>query len=128
MKKNLFILLAIISIAITSCSKEEKQTKAIITLNNQNLTPAAGITVYAYTSTIWNLYGDDAFFANKTVVSNSNGNSEFILDEIINLFAFDNQETLYFSAHYSLNGVEKEKFIALTFEKFETQKGTIILD
>lgn len=128
MKKNLFMLLALATLTISSCSKDEKATKATITLLNTDQSAASGIVVYAYDSGTWDLFGDDEFFADKTASSDANGVCEFDLDNILNLFAFDNQETIYFSAHYSLNGVNTQKFVSITFRKHEQKTATITLD
>lgn len=112
----------------SSCSKEQDETKATIFLEDTSGAPVSGITVYAYTISKWNTFGDNNFFADKTVSSDVSGACEIILDDIIGLFAFDSQETIYFSAHYTLNNVEKRKFISITFSEGQTKSGTIILD
>lgn len=128
MKKFGVILFVLVSVGLFSCSKDNDKTLASITLVDQSGNKVSGIPVYAYTSDTWDLFGDDTFFADKSVVSNAEGIAEIELDDIIALFAFDNQETIYFSAHYSLNNVEKQKFVALTFKEFDEKSATITLD
>ena len=130
MKNYLFILLTLVSISFSSCSKDENgETKATISLKNADGSAAAsGITVYAYNSSTWEGFGDNEFFANKKIASDSEGKCEFLLDDITGLFAFDSQETIYFSAHYTLNGTEKTKYTSITFKKYDEKSGTITLD
>jgi hypothetical protein len=128
MKKLLIITLGIFLLTVSSCSKDKNPTRAIINLTDVSGTPVSGITVYAYDSGTWDAFGDNVFFADKTVSSDASGKCTFELDDIINLFAFDSQETIYFSAHYTLNSLEKEKYISITFNEGEEKTGAITLD
>ena len=130
MKRILLITFTILalSLGLSSCSKDKDDTKATILLIDANQAPVNGITVYAYTSGTWNSFGDDSFFADKTISSDANGEAIFLLDDIVALFAFDSQETIYFSAHYEINGVEKQESTSLTFKEGDSKTATLILD
>ena len=128
MKKLLILSLGLLLLTVSSCSKEKDPTIANIILTDSAGMHVSGITVFAYDSGTWNAFGDNEFFADKTVSSDAHGQCRFELDDIINLFAFDSQETIYFSAHYSINSVNKQKYISITFKKGQEKTGTIILD
>jgi len=137
MKNLKTILIAIVSLAIlTSCSSDDDSsssddiTTAEITLNNSNGEPVSGITVYAYSEETWSVIGDDPLFADFQSTSESDGvasfsnlTSDLTFNEINNF-----THTFRFSAHYTLNGTDKIKVKAITFDLGDDKSDTIILD
>ena len=131
-------LLVVVTIFSISCSKDddEKQTvestitKATLVLKKTNGDFVPGIVVYAYDQDTWQVMGDNTNFADGQASSDANGNAVFSNIEYPTSFndVNNNQNTFRFSAHYSLNGVDKTKVTAITFKKGEQKTQTVLLD
>ena len=134
MKKILLLFLTIG--VLTSCSSdddnssEDNTTSAKITLQNSNGDPQSGIIVYAYNETTWQVIGDDPFFADFQVASGNNGNAKFSNLTTDATFSELNNftQTYRFSVHYTLNGTDKTKVKAISFNLGDHKSETIILD
>jgi hypothetical protein len=132
------ILLLFLTIGIlTSCSSdddngpaEDNVTTAKITLNNSSGEPQSGIVVYAYNESTWSVIGDDPLFADFEVASGNDGIATFAnltTDTTFNELSNFTQ-TYRFSAHYSLNGTDRIKVKAISFNLGDDKTETIILD
>ncbi|ELV7526166.1 hypothetical protein QMU91_002391 [Flavobacterium psychrophilum] len=139
MKTNFFkaTILTLITIFTISCSKDDDEkkvetpiTKATIILKKTNGDFVPGIVVYAYDQSKWQVTGDNPTFADGQASSDANGNAVFSNIEYTNSFndLNNNQNTFRFSAHYSLNGVNKTKVTSITFTKGEQKTQNVILD
>ncbi len=133
--KKILILFLTIGI-FTSCSSdddnntEDNATSAKITLVNINGDEQSGIVVYAYDESTWSVIGDDPFFANFQVATESDGIATFTnlttdttFNELTNF-----TQTYRFSVHYTLNGTDNVKVKAITFDVGDDKTDTIILD
>lgn len=133
MKKILFGLLAVSTIALTACEKEETKTNqttnATITLKS-NTGTVSGITVYAYDQTTWDMHGDEKLFSKGQATSNDDGNAIFSNIEYPAVFNSinNNQNNFTFSAHYSKSGVNRTKSKSVTVNKGDQVKLEIFLD
>lgn len=132
LKFTFFLLLIVF---FFSCSKEEENpelpiTKATIVLKSLTGAPVNAVIVYAYNQNTFETQGDKKAFANGQVASDGNGNAVFANLEYINTFSDlnNNQNVFRFSAHYNLNGVDKQKVTAITFIKGEQKTQTVFLD
>lgn len=134
MKPTLIALVCIL--AISSCKKDEKEdpqpqtvTNAKITLTSAN-GPVEGIVVYVYDEDKWEVMGDSPNMASGQAASNSEGVARFSNLEYPTVFNTinNNQNTMRFSAHYSLNDVNKTKVKAITFQKGDSKSATLHLD
>ena len=132
MKKHLLLLL-IFTLSLSSCKKmkEAGDTIANITLYDRNNHLLSGWKVYAFTDGHLRLYGADRTFADKTVVTDSNGVAKFILNDIQGLFSNGTrQETLHFYVYYTI-GTDSTVYtshVSITFEEGDTKSGTITLN
>lgn len=129
MKNILFLFLSLA--ILSSCKKDEETiTNAVITVKNGSNSPVSGMTVYAYTQSTWSVSGDNSFFADGQASSDSEGKAVFSNLEYPAAFMStnNNQNNFRFSAHYSLNGVNKKKSISITFNKGDEKTGAIILN
>lgn len=126
------LMLAIGTVMFTSCTKDEdkRNTNATIVLLDRQGRPVKGIVVYAYTEDTWMVMGDNPFFADGQASSNANGEAIFSNIEYPTCFNGINnyQNTFRFSAHYTHNLLPKIKVIAVTFNKGDSKKETIILN
>lgn len=132
--KLAFILTLVI--AINSCKKDSDigpkataKTNATISLKDSK-GPVSNMTVYVFKEDTWKMMGNDPFFATGEAASDTKGNAVFSNLEYLNVFTSlnNNLNTMRFSVHYSKNGVNKTKFIAITIEKGESKTGTLFLD
>jgi hypothetical protein len=138
MKTNFYkaTLFAFLTVLVISCSKDDDNeveksiTSASLILKKSNGDLVAGISVYAYDQDIWQLIGDNTNFANGQSASDANGNAAFSNLEYPTIFndINNNQHTFRFSAHYSLNGVNKKKVTTITFQKGDQKTQNITLD
>lgn len=133
MKKILFLFLSFA--VLTACSSDDSssstsKTKAVITLKYSNGAVVPNVVVYAYNQTNWEMSGDEIFFSDFEASSDSEGMATF--DNIFTDTSFheiNNYTNTYrFSAHYTLNGVDKTKVVAITFKKGDSKTETIILN
>ncbi|MFI8379087.1 hypothetical protein [Leeuwenhoekiella sp. NPDC079379] len=132
--KKLLLVLVTISL-LSSCSSddnasENKITTAAITLTDSNGEAVSGIVIYAYNETTWSVIGDDPQFADFQAASDNDGIAVFSnLTTVINFSELNNySQTFRFSAHYSLNGTNKIKVKAISFNLGDTKSDTIVLD
>lgn len=128
MKKIIYIATILLLVAISSCKIKNDATLASIQVIDENGNDVAGIPVYTYLEDTWDLFGDDPFFADKVVSTDAQGLAEIELDDIFAIQVFGTSETFYFSVHYTLNNVNKQKNVALTFKELEEKSASIILD
>ena len=131
--KKYILLLFVLTISFTSCKKINGvgDTIANITLYNSNNHLLSGWKVYAFTDEHLRLYGSDRTFADKTVVTDSNGVAKFILDDIQGLFSNGTrQETLHFYVYYTIGtgSTVYTSHVSITFEEGDTKSGTITLN
>jgi hypothetical protein len=136
MKYLKFSIISISLVALfcfSSCTKdkeEETKTSATIILKDKNNRVVSGIEVYAYDQSKWTVVGDEPNLATFQSASNDDGIALF--DNIYNPVYFSTlnnfTNTFRFSAHYSLNGVNKTKVKAVSFKMGESRTETIILD
>jgi len=133
---ELNLLALAVVLAFSSCKKDEKDeptpktvTNAKITLNSAN-GPVEGITVYVYDEDKWEIMGDSPNMATGQAASDENGVARFSNLEYPTVFnqINNNQNTMRFSAHYSLNGVNKTKVKAITFSKGDSKSSSLYLD
>ena len=124
--KLLSILLStVLLMTITSCDKEDAETGATAEVKvMESGTIKTGVTVHMFSEqTGPSTTFFEPFFAKKTVITESDGIATFILQDIIDLEAIDNQTTLYFAV---FNDDEEELGrTAMTIEKGETKSATI---
>ncbi|WP_028374703.1 hypothetical protein [Leeuwenhoekiella sp. MAR_2009_132] len=132
--KKLLLVLVTISL-LSSCSSddnasENKITTAAITLTDSNGEAVSGIVIYAYNETTWSVIGDDPQFADFQAASDNDGIAVFSnLTTAINFGELNNySQTFRFSAHYSLNGTNKIKVKAISFNLGDTKSDMIVLD
>ena len=131
MKKHILLLL-ILTLSLNSCIKRDDKgdTIANITLYNNNNNLLSGWKVYAFTDEHLRLYGSDRTFADKTVVTDSNGVAKFILNDIQGLFSNGTrQETLHFYVYYTIgtSSTVYTSHVSITFEEGDMKSGTITL-
>ena len=133
MKKLLGLFLAVIT--LTACSSDDSsssnsKTKAMITLQKTSGEPISNLTVYAYEQDTWEVIGDKPLFADFQAASDSQGVATFsnIYKETSFNSINNNTNTFRFSAHYTLNGIDKIKVVAITFQKGDTKSETLILN
>lgn len=124
MKKMLFLFVSIPLILFTSCSDDEDDTKTVnsyakITVKQEGKVKS-GITVYMFKTEESSFF--TPFYADKKVITESNGTATFNLQEVYDLNIIDSQTTLYF-------GVFNDKTIlgktALTIKKGQTKTAEI---
>ena len=135
MKSILKSVLALtLVLSLNSCSKDDDaattaMTNAKITVTDAN-GRVSGMVVYVYDETTWEVIGDDPIFAEGQASTDEQGIATFSNLEYPTTFndINNNQNTMRFSAHYSLNGVEKTKVTAITFTKGESKTGTLLLN
>lgn len=127
MKKLLSITLLtlFLSLIITSCSKDEEAvvTFAKITVkeNGQN---KSGVSVYMFDENKGpNTNFFEPLFADKTVITESDGIATFNLQETFDLDIIDDQTTLYFGIFD--NDDNDLGDAAITIQKGETKSVTI---
>lgn len=119
-------------ISISSCEKEEEDeiTSLVLTLTDTNNNPVSGVVVYAYDENTWAIIGDDPLFADFQAASNSSGIATF--PDLTSATRFsslnNNTHTFRFSAHYSVNGVNRYKVTAISFVLGDDKSQTVILD
>jgi hypothetical protein len=133
MKKFLFLFLS--CAVLTACSSDDSSstnstTKAVIILKSTNGAPVSNVVVYAYDQINWEMSGDETFFADFQASSNSEGSATF--NNIFSDTGFNQinnfTNTFRFSAHYALNGINKTKVVAITFQKGDSKTETITLN
>ena len=132
-KISLFLFLVVFTF---SCSKDEETkvalpiTSATIVLKNLAGAPVSGIVVYAYNQSKFETLGDKKEFADGQAASDANGNAVFANIEYPTVFndLNNNQNVFRFSAHYRLNGFDKQKVTAITFIKGEQKTQTVVLN
>ena len=133
MKNFLFLFLSFA--VLTACSSDDSSstnstTKAVLILKSTTGTPVSNVVVYAYDEINWELIGDETQFADFQASSDSEGkatfNNIFTNTTFYEINNFTN--TFRFSAHYTLNGVDKTKVVAITFKKGESKAETITLN
>ncbi|WP_233862726.1 hypothetical protein [Tenacibaculum piscium] len=124
MKKMLFLFVSIPLILFTSCSDDEDDTNTVnsyakITVKQEGKVKS-GITVCMFKKEESSFF--TPFYADKKVITESNGTATFNLQEVYDLNIIDSQTTLYF-------GVFDDKTIlgktALTIEKGQTKTAEI---
>lgn len=124
MKKMLFLFVSIPLILFTSCSDDEDDTNTVnsyakITVKQEGKVKS-GITVCMFKTEESSFF--TPFYADKKVITESNGTATFNLQEVYDLNIIDSQTTLYF-------GVFDDKTIlgktALTIEKGQTKTAEI---
>ena len=134
--KKIIILFLTIGI-LTSCSSNDDDspsqdviTSANITLKDSTGETVSGIVVYVYDEDTWQVIGDNPLFANFQAASGDDGIATFsnlttnlTFNEISNF-----SQTFRFSAHYSLDGIDKIKIKAISFDLGDDKSDTIILD
>lgn len=78
----------------------------------------------------WDVIGDDALFAKGQSSSNKEGKAIFSNLEYPSVFNTlnNNQNNFRFSAHYSINNVNKKKVKAYTIKKGDQVELEIFLD
>ena len=140
MKSNYLKMLILGLVFVTfSCSKDKEAevvkpvvqiTKATLVLKKTTGEVVSGITVYAYEQSKWQVTGDNPTFASGQASSDASGNAIFSNLEYTNTFTDlnNNQNNIRFSAYYTLNGVNKKKVTAITFNKGDQKTQNIILD
>lgn len=133
MKSDSLTLFFIVALTVfTSCNKKEDdvkiETSATIIVVDTDNKPISGMPVYGYTNDTWVMFGDELQFAQKNVVTESDGRAHFILDDIIGLFDVVSQETLFFTTHYIISGEHKTAIVAITIKEGENKSATIILN
>ena len=128
--KKIFYLTCILATALSfcGCKKDEAKTLAEVTVMERNA-PKPGVTVYMFGSrkgpgtTFF-----EPFFADKTVVTESNGVATFELQDVFDLDAVSTQTTLYFAV---FSGSSTSATVlgqtAVTIKKGETKTVTITL-
>ena len=131
--KKYILFLFVLTISFNSCKKmkEAGDTIANITLYDRNNDLLSGWKVYAFTDEHLRLYGSDRTFADKTVVTDSNGVAKFILNDIQGLFSNGTrQETLHFYVYYTIGtgSTVYTSHVSITFEEGDTKSGTITLN
>jgi len=133
MKSKILMLLMMITLITFSCSSDDDegtttQTKATITVLDENGDVVNGMSVYAYKENTWITIGDDPLFSDKTVSTGGNGKAVFNIDDIHMIFATSDQENVHFSVHYTLSGVDKTKVTSITFSKEDEKTATLTLN
>ena len=135
MKNYIILVMMIIGIISSSCKKEDEnedtntgKTTAIITVYDNTNKTVSGQIVYAYDQSTWEAHGDKPLVADKKVTTSSDGKATIELDDINNLFAFDSQEIIHFSVHYTVNGTETTKNTSLTFTKGSTKSASLTMN
>lgn len=119
---------------VLSCSPDDEATRQAtsmkITLQSNNGTPVSNIVVYAYDERTWEVIGDDPLFADYQAASDSSGIATFSnLDSDLTFNELSNfTHTFRFSARYSINGSNRIKFIAVTFNKGDQKTQELVLD
>lgn len=128
MKKIVFFsLLASLFVLFHSCRKEDdKVAETIVNIKVQDISGAKqGVTVYMFKkdrgpgTTFFK-----PFFADKTVVTESNGVATFKLQEVYDLEVINHQSTLYFGV---FNNNTPKGHVGVTIEKGQTKSATINL-
>ena len=129
--KKTFLALTVL-VALNACSNDDdaaSKTNAKITVTSAN-GPVSDMVVYVYDETTWEVIGEDPLFAQGQAATNSEGVATFSNLEYPTAFidVNNNQNTMRFSAHYTINGVDKVKFIPITFTKGDSKTGTLVLN
>lgn len=127
---RLTILAMTVLLSFNSCSKDDSnKTNATIKVTDSK-GPVSGIVVYVYEETQWSVIGDDPQFAQGQASTNSDGVATFSNLEYNLVFngINNNQNTMRFSAHYTINGVKKTKVTAITFSKGDSKTGSLYLN
>jgi len=128
-------IFAICLLSCFSCSKEltdaiekaAKDSKSIVNItlkDDYGNIIDKGFTVYMFSSSTWNAFGDTPFHATSTVVANESGVAKFIIDDIF----VETQQTYYFSCHYRLGETPKSSHVGVTLQAGETANKTLILN
>lgn len=135
MKTKFLFLFLTLGILASSCSSDDDSsnntvTTAKIKLTNLSGQPVSGIVVYAYDETTWELIGSNPQFAEFQASSDNNGDAFFSnLTSDANFNQINNYiQTFRFTVSYTLNGVEKNKVKAITFNRGDKKTDTIVLD
>jgi len=125
MKKITIIALLFLTI-FSSCKKDpEQQKETTITIvlrdglnNNERI---SNFTIYAIDAQNWNAMGADSYFsARKQIVTDSNGEAKFLMDEMPGIFFGDKtQETYYFLVRYSRNNNNYYNYLGITFNEHD---------
>jgi len=133
MKKFLFLFLSFA--VLTACSSDDSSstnstTKAVIILKSTTGTTVSNVVVYAYDETTWEIIGEQTQFADFQASSDSEGKATF--NNIFSDTGFNQinnfTNTFRFSAHYTLNGINKTKVVAITYQKGDSKTETITLN
>lgn len=133
-KIKLILILFLANAILISCSKEEGDliittaTTANITVLDEYDEAVVGMNVYAYTNDTWTIVGDKPHFAEGMETTDNNGTALFLLDDIPNIFVFDQQEIIHFSIHYTLDDLEKTNYTSIIFSEGDDKSATIIMD
>lgn len=116
--KNIAFLLFVLTLGFSSCTKETKDTVANITVKDVSGT-LENFSVYMFTATTWNTFGNDKFYAKKTSVSGADGVAKFILNDELDVI--DDQTTFYFAVYYNIanDPTTYTQSVGLTIEKGE---------
>lgn len=124
--KNIAFIVLLLAFSISSCTKEV-DTIATITVSDITGT-LENYTVYQFSEVSYEAFGADKFYADKSVVTDANGEAKFILNDDLELIA--KQTTLYFVVFYTLNGSSQEyyKEIGVTVEKGDEVEKSIFLN
>ncbi|WP_051364379.1 hypothetical protein [Flavobacterium limnosediminis] len=134
MTKNL-ILFLILGI-VTACSKDDSSenttptTTATIILKDAGGNAVPNVEVYAYEENNWILNNDNPSFADFTVTSNSEGKAIFSNIDVNDNFNESNNyyNNFKFSVHYTLDGSDIAKIVAIPFNKNDNKTATLILN
>lgn len=128
------IILFLFAAILMSCSSDDNAPDTVtsmkLTLRSASLTPASNISVYAYDQTTWQVIGNNPLFADYETASGSDGvatfsnlYSELTFNELSNF-----TQTFRFSASYSINGTNRTKVLAVTFNQGDKKTEVLILD
>lgn len=131
MKKITFFLF-LLTVGVSSCSKEkevEKDTIVNITLKDAS-GPLDNFSIYMFSSQNWQSFGNDKFFAERSVVTDENGLASFIINERTELDFSDAQTTLYFSVYYTVNGgsTTYTEYVGVTIQEDEEISKEIFIN
>ena len=120
MKKTFFLfsVILILGLTLNSCEKQSK-TATVEVKVTQNGTVKSGTTVYMFSSQKGpSTSFFSSFFADKQVVTGSDGVATFELQEVYDLEVIDTQTTLYFGV---FNGETVLGQSAVTIKTRETK-------
>lgn len=97
MKNKLMLILIVLTVALSSCTKIEELTIANITVKENSLLKSE-VSVHMFDDNKppnSNFY--KPFYSDKTVVTNDKGLAVFKLKDVYDLSTVDDQTTLYFA-------------------------------